>query len=84
MNAQSNALEYAFKRNGIPYKIIGGMKFFDRAEVKDMLAYLCVHEQPAGRPAAAPDHQRSPPGASAPPPWTRRPGLAAEQGVPPL
>ncbi len=42
MNAQSNALEYAFKRSGVPYKIIGGMKFFDRAEVKDMLAYLCV------------------------------------------
>ena len=41
-NAQSNALEYAFKRNGIPYKIIGGMRFFDRAEVKDMLSYLCV------------------------------------------
>ena len=42
MNAQSNALEYALKRNGIPYRIVGGMKFFDRAEVKDMLAYLCV------------------------------------------
>ena len=42
MNAQSNALEYAFKRNGIPYRIIGGTRFFDRAEVKDMLAYLCV------------------------------------------
>ena len=41
-NAQSNALEYAFKRNGIPYKIIGGTRFFDRAEIKDMLAYLCV------------------------------------------
>ena len=41
MNAQSNALEYAFKRNGIPYRIIGGTRFFDRAEVKDMLAYLC-------------------------------------------
>ncbi len=41
-NAQSNALEYAFKRNGIPYRVIGGMRFFDRAEVKDMLAYLCV------------------------------------------
>ena len=47
MNAQSNALEYAFKRNGIPYKIIGGLKFFDRAEVKDMLAYLCVINNPA-------------------------------------
>ena len=41
-NAQSNALEYAFQRNGIPYRIIGGMRFFDRAEVKDMLAYLCL------------------------------------------
>ena len=42
MNAQSNQLEYAFKRNGIPYRIIGGTRFFDRAEVKDVLAYLCV------------------------------------------
>ena len=41
-NAQSNALEYALKRNGIPYRIIGGTRFFDRAEIKDMLAYLCV------------------------------------------
>ena len=41
-NAQSNALEYSLKRNGIPYRIIGGTRFFDRAEVKDMLSYLCV------------------------------------------
>lgn len=41
-NAQSNAMEYAFKRSGIPYRIIGGTRFFDRAEVKDMLAYLTV------------------------------------------
>ena len=41
-NAQSNAVEYSFKRNSIPYRIIGGTRFFDRAEVKDMLAYLCV------------------------------------------
>ncbi len=41
-NAQSNALEYAFKRSGVPYRIIGGTRFFDRAEVKDMLAYLCL------------------------------------------
>ena len=46
MNAQSNALEYAMKRNGIPYKVVGGMKFFDRAEVKDVLAYLCVLNNP--------------------------------------
>ncbi len=41
-NAQSNALEFALKRNGIPYRVIGGTRFFDRAEVKDMLSYLCV------------------------------------------
>ena len=46
MNAQSNALEYAFRRNGMPYKVVGGTKFFDRAEVKDMLAYLCLINNP--------------------------------------
>ena len=47
MNAQSNRLEFAFKRNGIPYRVVGGMRFFDRAEIKDMLAYLCVLLSPA-------------------------------------
>ncbi|MDL2274112.1 UvrD-helicase domain-containing protein, partial [Oscillospiraceae bacterium OttesenSCG-928-G22] len=42
MNAQSNRIEDAFKRNGIPYRIVGGIRFFDRAEVKDLLAYLWV------------------------------------------
>ncbi len=46
MNAQSNMIEQAFKRNGIPYRIIGGTRFFDRAEVKDMLSYLCVVNNP--------------------------------------
>ena len=41
-NAQSNAIEFALKRNGIPYRVIGGTRFFDRAEIKDMLSYLCV------------------------------------------
>lgn len=35
-------MEFALKRNGIPYRVIGGTRFFDRAEVKDMLSYLCV------------------------------------------
>lgn len=47
MNAQSNAVEFAFKRSGIPYRIIGGTRFFERAEVKDMLAYLSVISYPA-------------------------------------
>ena len=42
MNAQSNQMENACKRNGIPYRIIGGTRFFDRAEIKDMVAYLAV------------------------------------------
>ncbi len=46
MNAQSNAMEMALKRNGIPYRVYGGMKFFDRAEVKDMLSYLCIINNP--------------------------------------
>ncbi len=47
MNAQSNQLEYAFKRNGVPYRIIGGTRFFDRAEVKDVLAYLSLIASPS-------------------------------------
>ena len=46
MNAQSNALETAMRGAGVPYRVVGGMKFFDRAEVKDMLAYLCVLNNP--------------------------------------
>ena len=41
-NAQSNSLENALNFNAIPYRIIGGTRFFDRAEIKDMIAYLCV------------------------------------------
>ena len=40
MNAQSNALENVFARSGIAYKVIGGMRFYDRKEIKDVLAYL--------------------------------------------
>ncbi len=46
MNAQSNQLEYAFKRRGVPYRVYGGTRFFDRAEVKDVLAYLCLIANP--------------------------------------
>ncbi len=41
-HALSNAIEYSLKRMGIPYKMFSGLRFFDRAEVKDMLSYLCV------------------------------------------
>ena len=39
-NVQSRALEDSFLRNGIPYKIVGGIRFYERKEVKDLLSYL--------------------------------------------
>ena len=42
MNAQSAALETVFARSGIAYKIIGGFRFFERKEIRDVLAYLHV------------------------------------------
>ena len=40
MNAQSRAIEDIFMREGIPYKIVGGLKFYERKEIKDIIAYL--------------------------------------------
>ena len=45
-NAQSRIFEESFRRKGIPYKIIGGTKFYDRKEIKDVLAYLKVIVNP--------------------------------------
>jgi DNA helicase-2/ATP-dependent DNA helicase PcrA len=44
-NAQSRAFEEVFLRRGIPYQLVGGLRFYDRREVKDVLAYLrlCVN-----------------------------------------
>ncbi|MDD6489076.1 MAG: 3'-5' exonuclease [Clostridia bacterium] len=42
MNTQSQVLERVFVRSGIPYKIIGGHRFYDRREIRDMIAYLNV------------------------------------------
>jgi DNA helicase II / ATP-dependent DNA helicase PcrA len=39
-NAQSRVLEQAFRQSNLPYRIYGGLRFFDRAEVKDVMAYL--------------------------------------------
>ncbi|SHJ70109.1 ATP-dependent DNA helicase PcrA [Clostridium cavendishii DSM 21758] len=45
-NAQSRIFEEVFRRNNIPYRIIGGLKFYDRKEIKDILAYLRVVVNP--------------------------------------
>ena len=47
VNAQSGGLENVFSRSGIPYRVLGGMRFFERKEVKDILAYLCVVNNPS-------------------------------------
>ncbi len=46
-NAQSRALEEVFIRVGLPYKVVGGVRFYERKEVKDALAYLRVVVNPA-------------------------------------
>lgn len=46
-NAQSRVFEEVFMRNKIPYKILGGLKFYDRKEIKDIAAYLKVIQNPA-------------------------------------
>ena len=47
MNAQSNPIETYFARAGIPYRIVGGQRFFDRKEIKDMTAYFALINNPA-------------------------------------
>ena len=47
LNAQSQAVESALALAGIPYRVIGGLRFFDRKEIKDIIAYLSVLHNPA-------------------------------------
>src|SRR5206468_12872957 len=45
-NAQSRPVEEALVRRGIPYRLVGGTRFYERREVKDLLAYLRVIQNP--------------------------------------
>lgn len=47
MNAQSGAIEQYFIKSGIPYRLFGGIKFFERKEIRDMVAYLSVINNPS-------------------------------------
>ena len=47
MNSQSRTLEQAMAKGGVPYRLLGGTRFFDRAEIRDMVAYLCVINNPS-------------------------------------
>jgi DNA helicase-2/ATP-dependent DNA helicase PcrA len=48
-NAQSRSIEEAFIQYGIPYRIVGGVRFYDRKEIKDLVAYLRLLYQPEDR-----------------------------------
>ena len=46
MNSQSRAVEEAFVRSGLPYVLVGGTRFYERREVKDIMAYLRLIHNP--------------------------------------
>lgn len=48
-NAQSRSIEEAFVHHGIPYRVVGGVRFYDRKEIKDIMAYLRLIFQPEDR-----------------------------------
>jgi DNA helicase-2/ATP-dependent DNA helicase PcrA len=48
-NAQSRSIEEGFVHYGIPYRVVGGVRFYDRKEIKDIMAYLRVIFQPEDR-----------------------------------
>lgn len=48
-NAQSRGLEEVFLRYGVPYRVVGGVRFYDRKEIKDILSYIRLIYQPEDR-----------------------------------
>ena len=46
MNSQSSTLERCFVKSGVPYRMLGGLRFYERKEIRDMNAYLCVINNP--------------------------------------
>src|SRR5262249_57488771 len=46
-NAQSRVFEEVFIRTGLPYRVVGGVRFYERREVRDLLAYLRLVANPA-------------------------------------
>ncbi len=47
MNTQSRVIEDILRREGVPYKIVGGLKFYERKEIKDLISYLRLVQNPA-------------------------------------
>ena len=59
INSQSRAIEDALMREGVAYRIVGGVRFYERKEIKDTLAYLKLDRQPVRRRQHAPSDQRA-------------------------
>jgi DNA helicase-2/ATP-dependent DNA helicase PcrA len=57
-NAQSRVVEEAFVRHNMPYKLVGAIRFYERKEIKDILALPAPHPQPNGRHKLAEDNKR--------------------------
>ena len=47
MNTQSRAIEEILRREALPYKIVGGLKFYERKEIKDIISYLRLVQNPS-------------------------------------
>ena len=58
-NAQSRSIEDALRRGGIPYRIVGGLSFYQRKEIKDALAYLRLVVNPNDEASPPPRHQHA-------------------------
>ena len=58
-NAQSRAFEEVFIRVGLPYKVVGGVRFYERREIRDAIAYLRAIANRTDDVSRAPDPQRA-------------------------
>ena len=80
MNAQSRLFEEALLRQGLPYLVVGGVGFYERKEVKDVLAYLRLVLNPRRRRGPAAGAQRAGPRHRRRAPWTRSSGRRPSAG----
>ena len=81
-NAQSRVLEESLMRFGIPYKVVGGTRFYDRREIKDAMAYLRAVVNPADEVSRQAGASTCPSAASATAAIAKLDALAANEGIP--
>ena len=81
-NAQSRVFEEVFIRTGLPYKVVGGVRFYERREIRDLLGLPAADRQPRGRGVAAPGAQHARAAASATGPRSTWPRWPSGSGSP--